>query len=173
MKKSNEERLADIECSITRLTKMHDCVFKVLSIQHKVFKLFEKREEAFNSSVLTIESAQRRVDRSLIFAFGGLGAAGVVASISSASSGTKDFVDITLLAFFYILAAVSFFYGVSEYRGGRNKVQEMRMEFMRAGEFVQGARKEKMVLDNELAQVEAEWRELVPDDLVSEPKSED
>ena len=168
MQKSTEERLANIESSITRLTKMQDCVFKALLILHKTFELFEKREEAFDSVVLSMKSAHRRMDRSLPFMVGSIGILGFIASMYFENSATMDFIIRVMLILIGIAALALFFYGLSQFHRARSEFQEIKMELTQKGEVVPGAREEKRTLDDELAQVEAEWKELVPDELISE-----
>lgn len=167
MQKTIEERLADIESSLTRLTKMQGCVFGALLILHKTSALFGRSERALTSVEESLEPIHRGMDRYLIFMFGGITMLGVAISMTSLYLVTLDFVFKVLSIVFSILTLVSFFFGFWEYSQVRRQHQEAKRKLTQAGEVLVGVEKEVAATDNDLAQVLAEWKELALDELVN------
>jgi Flp pilus assembly protein TadB len=174
MKKSIEERLADIESNITRLTKMQNCVFNLLQAQHKISTFMSETEWSMSSLKQSVESVSQNEDYSLRFMFGALTAMGIALSMTVVYSTTEDFVAGILSLMSFALAVVLFFLSVRYDRRVRSQRKTFfQKEWPEAQEQTQRVKEEAAALDDALAQVVAEWKKLIPDDLASEPKSED
>lgn len=173
MQKSIEGRLTDIESGITRLTKMQGCVFGVLLILHKTSVLIERSERAMPSVKESLEPVHRGTDRPLVFMFGGVAALGVAISMASLYLATLNFGFKVLSVVFPILALVLLLYSFFDSRQTSSQLRGAHKIQAQTAEDFKSAEKEKAAIDDDLEQVLAEWKELVPDDLVSEPKSED
>ena len=173
MKKTTEERLANIESDISRLTKMQGCMFKVLLILHKMSSVIKRSEGAFTLSKESIESAHRSKDRSYIFFFGVISATAFTTSVFSLYRATQDMFFRVFAIVFGILTLVLVLLTFSQYRRSSSQSREAEKISAQSGEYLASAGKEEEALDAELAQALAEWKELVPDDSVSEPKWED
>ena len=173
MKKPTEERLSEIENNITKLTKMQGCVFRLLLVLRKTVHVFEARVATSTLMTLSLESYRQHGNRFLAFTFGAITAIGGGASLLALyySNQDSDFIRISTVLF--ILCFVLFIFAVLEHRQMNSELREAKKETTQAKEVVDAAREEALALDEELAQVLAEWKELVPDDSVSEPKSEE
>jgi hypothetical protein len=173
MQKSNEERLADIENSINRLTKMQGYMFRTLLILRKTVHLFEARQATGTSALVSMESRHRRRDRSLMFLFGGLTAISVANSIFSIDFTALDFTAKFVLGTFYTLGVICFILACLEYYWVESQSREATQELTRTKEVLDVAREEDTALEDEMARILAGWKELFPDDLASEPRPED
>lgn len=173
MQKSIEERLADIESGITRLTKMQGCVLKVLLILDKKSSVIKRSEGAFTLSKESIESSHRSKDRLYIFFFGVISAMAFTTSVFSLYHATQDMFFRVFTIVFGVLTLVLVLLMLLQYRRSSSQSREAEKVSAQSGEYLASAGKEEEALDAELAQALAEWKELVPDDLVSEHKSED
>lgn len=173
MKKSTEERLADIESGITRLTKMQGCVFNVLLILHNMASLIEKSELALNSGEVSLESINQIMNRSIVFMFGAMSLMGVSVSMTSLYLITQELAFRVVTIVVSVFAVVLGIYAVSQYRRASSQIRVARKTFAQRGEDLASTKEEAKALDAKLAQALAEWKELVPDDLVTESKSED
>jgi uncharacterized membrane protein len=148
MQKSIEERLGDLESGISKLTKMQGSVFKALSVLHKTL-----------STVSTKSTNQDSFFVLLPLLFGIAALASFVCSLFSLYLVTHD------IGFkvFGIVFGVFGILLVSIYYPTRRSVNRQLRE----------TKKTMAALEDDFAQVVAEWKKLAPDDLVSEPKSED
>ena len=173
MKKSTEERLADIESGITRLNKMQGCVFEALLILHKTSALLGRSEQSLTEAKRSLESAHRRGGRFLVLMFGAIAVMSLATSTISLYFTTLNSNFIVMSIVCFILFFVLLFFGFLEYRRANRQFQVAEQKLTQAEEVVDIVREEVVASDEDLAQVGAEWKKLVPDDLVSEPKSED
>jgi len=173
MQKSIEERLADIESGITRLTKMQNYVLRVLLILHKTSALLGRSEQSITEAKRSLESAHRRGDRFLVLMFGAIAVMSLATSTISLYFTTLDSNFIVMSIVCFILFFVLLLFGFLEYRRENRQFQVAEQKLTQAEEVVDIVGKEVAASDEDLAQVVAEWKELVLDDLVSEPKSED
>ena len=175
MKKSTEERLANIQSDVIKLIKMQSHIFRVLSIVRKTVRLFEAREASATAALVSTESYHRLMNRSWVFIFGALTAISVansVFAISSIDFTALDFNTKFVLITFYILGVICFAFAGSDYYRARSQSGEVKQELSRIKEVIDVAREEEKTIKDELARVLAEWKELVPDDSVNESKSE-
>ena len=90
MKKSTEERLADIESGITKLTKVQCCVFKTLLILHKRSWMRERLEGSVTSVQASVEHVGQIVDHSYVLMFGSMAVLGVSVSMQAIYYATQD-----------------------------------------------------------------------------------
>lgn len=173
MEKPTEERLADIESGITRLTKMHRCVFNVLLIVRATALLTESMELDLTRAAVSVESISKPVNRSIIFMFGAMTLMGVSVSMLALYHTTLDpafRVATTILG----LSALGLgIYAVFQYRRADSQIRVTEKTFAKIQEDSVSARESAKVLDDAIDQALAEWEELTPDDSVSESKSED
>jgi predicted signal transduction protein with EAL and GGDEF domain len=173
MEKSNEECLADIENSITRLTKMQGCAFRLLSVLRKTVHLFEARVAALTLITVSLEAYRQHGNRFLAFTFGAITVFGGSASLLALYFATEDPTFIRMSTVLFVLFFVLLILAVLEYRQMNSLLREAKKETILAKEITDAAKEEGVSLDEELAQVLAAWKKLVPDDLVSEHKPED
>ena len=173
MQKSTEERLADIESNINRLTKMESCVFKALLILRKTVQLFETRESTSTSVIVSLESYRQHGNRFLALIFGAITVMAFGTSMLALYFATLNSNLIVMFIVCFVLFFVLFLFGFLEYRSANSQYREGKKELTQTKEIIDIVRKEEAVLDDALAQVVAEWKKLIPDDLVSEPKSEE
>ena len=173
MKKPTEGRLADIESGITKLTKMQGRMFNVFLILHKMSSVTKRSEGAFTLSKESIESAHRSKDRLYIFFFGVISATAFTTSIFSLYFVTQNILYRVFAIVFGVLTLLLILLTFSQYRRSSSQSREAEKISAQSGEYLASAGKEEEALDAELAQALAEWKELFPDDLASEPKSED
>ena len=173
MKKSAEERLTDIEGGITRLTKMQGYLLRALIILHKTSAFFGRSERSLTEFRESLEFYHRHRDRFLALVFGAIAVLSLGTSTMALYFTTQNSNFIVMFIVCFILFFVLLFLGVSEYRHANSEFQIATQKLTQAGEVVDIVGKEVAASNEELAQVVAEWKELVPDDLVSEAKSED
>ena len=173
MQKSTEERLAGIESSITRLTKMQGCVFNVLLVMHKISTLISRTEWYMSSLKESVESTSQNMGYAITFMFGTIAMMGITVSMSTLYSATKDFSFMVLCIACFALTVFFLFLAFRYNRRASSQRKTSERELLQAREQAQSDKGEAAALDDALAQALAEWKELVPDDLVSEPKSED
>ena len=173
MQKSTEERLADIESTISRLTKMQGCVFRLLLVLRKTVHVFEARVATSTLMTLSLESYRQHGNRFLAFTFGAITAFGGSASLLALYYAKQDSDFIGISAVLSVLFFVLLIFAVLEYRQMNSELRKAKKETAQAKEVIDAVREKGVTLDEELAQVLTEWKELVPDDLVNEPKSED
>jgi len=173
MKKSNEERLTDIGSSITRLAKMQGCVFKALLILHKTSGLFGKSEQFFTEANVSLESYHRHGDRSLTLMFGAIAVMGIATSMLAVYFTTLNSNFVVMSTVCFISFFILLFFGFLEHRHANSQFQIARRALTEAKEIVVIVRETVAASDKDMTHVVAEWKELVPDDLVSEPKLED
>jgi hypothetical protein len=173
MKKSIEERLADIESDIARLTKMQGCVLKVLLILHKTSSSTKRSEGALTLSKVYIESAHRSVDYFLMFFFGTISATGFVTSMYSLYFATLDIVYRVFAIVFSVLTLVLIFFTFLRYRRTSSQLREAEKMMTQTVEVVDSVAEEMAAADDNLAQALAELEELnlAPDDLASESRN--
>ena len=173
MKKSTEERLADIEGGITRLTKMQGCVFNVLLTLDKISMLIRRAERSTSSLEESVEFTSQAMDDSFRFMFGTITTLGITISITALYLVTKDFLLIVLIIICFALTGSFFFLSVRYNRRAKSQRKTFfRREWPQAREQSRSDKEEAAALDDVLAQVLAEWKELSPDDLVSESKND-
>jgi len=173
MQKSIEERLADIENGVTRLTKMQACAYDTLRTQHKVSTFIMDHDWSLSSLERSVDSASQVTNYALTFMFGTIAALGISASMSASYSVTKDLLTGILGLAFWVLSVVFFFFSFRYHRLANRQHKTINTELLQKREKSQSVKEEAAALDYALDQVLAEWKELVPDDMVSEPKSED
>lgn len=171
MQKPTEERLADIESGITRITKMQGCVFRALLILHRISSLFGTSEQSLTGVEESLGFAHRRMDRSLVLMFGAIAVVGIATSMSSLYFATLDRAFRVMSAVCFISVFGFFFLSFLEYRRANSQFQVAEQKLTRTKEVVDIVRQEVAASDEELRQVVAEWKELVPNDLVSESKN--
>jgi hypothetical protein len=167
MQKSIEERLADIESSITRMTKMQGCMLRVLLILHKTSLLFGRSERSLTEVEQSLESTDRGMDRFLVLFFGAITMLGLATSMLSLYFATMDATARVLSIVFSILALVWFILGFLEYRRVRSQFRGAKKKLTQTEEVVESIEKEVAAANDNLAQIVAEWKELVPDDLAT------
>jgi uncharacterized membrane-anchored protein len=167
MQKSTEERLADIESGITRLTKMQGCVLEVLLVMQKTSMLLRRTERALTSVEGSLEPAERDMDRFLVLFFGSMTMLAIAISLSVVNSATPNFSARVLSIVFSILALAFFIIGFFEYRRASGRVREAKKKLTQTDEVLESAEEEATALGDDLAQVSAEWKKLVPDDLAT------
>jgi len=170
MQKSIEERLGDIESGITRLTKMQGCVFRLLLVLRKTIRVFEARVATSTLMTLSLESYRQHGNRFLAFTFGAMTALGGSASLLALYYAKQDSDFIRISTALLVLSFVLLIFAVLEYRQMNSELREAKKETTQAKELIDAAREDGVALNEELAQVLAEWKELFPDDSVSEPK---
>ena len=173
MQKSIEEHLAGIESSITRLVKTQGYVLRSLFILHKQSVLFTRSERSLTEFKESLESAHQRIDRSLVLMFGAITMMGVATSMLALYYATQRSFFIVASIVCFILVLVFVFFAFLEYRRSNSQFQVAEQKLTQAEEVVDIVGEEVAASDDDLAHVGAEWKELFPDDLVSEPKSED
>lgn len=172
MQKTIEERLADIDSSLTRLTKMQGCVFGVLLVLDNISTLGKRTEWSTRSLEESVESISRNVDYSLRFIFGTLATLGITISTSALYSTTKDFLLAVLSILSLALTGVLFFFAVRYDRRASSQRKTFHSELLQTREQSQSLKEQAVALNDTLAQIIATWRELVPHDLASEPRSD-
>lgn len=173
MEKSMEERLAGIEDSITRLTKMQGCVFGVLLILHKTSTLFRKGEWSTRLLEGYVESSSRDVEYSLTFMFGAIATTGITLSMTAVYSTTGNFLSGVLSLVFFALTVFCLFLAFRYNRRASSERKTFWAQLPQAREQSQNVKEEAAALDDAMAQLLAEWKKLVPNDRVAEPKSGD
>lgn len=173
MQKSIDKRLADIESDITRFTKTQGCVFNVLLILYKMSSLVSRSEQAVVLGEVSLESANQIMNRSIVFVFGAMTLMGVSASMAALYFATRNpnFGVLAIACGIFALAAS--IYAVLQGRRAGGQLRVTRKISAQSGEDLAIAKKKAEALDDKLAQALADWKELIPDDLVSESKSED
>lgn len=171
MQKSIEERLADIESGITRLTKMQGCMLNALLLMEETSMLIRRTELSVTSAKESLKSINQGMDRFIVLFFGAITMLGIATSMLSLYLVTLDFTARVLSIVFPILALVCFFLGFLEYRRASSQIRVTRKTFAQRGEDSASTREEAKAIDDALAQILAEWKELVPDDLVSESRN--
>ena len=168
MKRSTEERLADIESGITRLTKMQSCMFNALLTMHKASSLINRAERAVSFFGVPLESINQSINRSLVFMFGAMTLMGVAVSMSSLFSATQRLAFRVTTIGLGVVALVFLIYAFLQYRSADNQIQGAKKKLTQTYEGFESFGKEATAVDDALTQASAEWKELVPDDLVSE-----
>jgi len=175
MQKSNEERLADIESSITRLVMAQGYVLRSLLILHNISVSFTRSERSLTEFKESLESARQRADRSLVLMFGAITMMGVAASMVALYYATQrsSYLVISIVSFISVFVLI--FFGVLESRRSNSQFQIAEQKLTQTENIVDRVGEEVAASDKELEQIVAEWKELipVPDDLESGPKSED
>lgn len=172
MKRSTDERLADIESSITRLTKMQDCMFHVLLTLHKASSLINRAERAVNFFEASIESINQSINHSLVFMFGAWTLMGIAVSMSFSFSATQRVTFRVTTIGLGVVALVLGIYAVLQYRRASSQIQEAKKKLTQTYEVFESLGKEGTTVDDALAQALAEWKELASDDLVSEARND-
>lgn len=175
MQKSNEERLADIESGITRLVRTQGYVLRSLFILHKQSVSFTRSERSLTQFKESLESAHQRMDRSLVLMFGAITMMGVAASMVALYYATQrsSYIVVSIVSFISVFVLI--FFGVLESRRSDKQLQAAEQKLTQTENVVDRVGEEIAASNKELAEIVAEWKELtaVPDDLASEPKSED
>ena len=171
MQKSTEERLTDIESGITRLVKTQGYVLRSLFILHKQSVLFTRSERSLTEFDESLGFAHRRMDRSLVLMFGAIAVVGIATSMSSLYFATLDRAFRVMSAVCFISVFGFFFLSFLEYRRANSQFQIATQKLTEAKEVVERVGEQVAASDEELGRVVAEWKELVPDDLVSESKN--
>jgi uncharacterized membrane protein len=169
MQESNDKRLTDIESSITRLAKMQGCVFGAVLNLHETSKLFQRREAISTSAVISLESGSQHRDHFLAFVFGALGVLSLTLSAFALYFVTQVSSAAIMSLVSLVLVFVLFFFAALEHRQAN---REFRTAAKETEEAIETIRKEEAALDHELDQMVTLWNKLVPDDLVSESRSE-
>jgi predicted ABC-type exoprotein transport system permease subunit len=152
---------------------MQGRMFNVLLILHKMSSVLKRSEGAFTLSKESIESAHRSKDRLYIFFFGVISATAFTTSVFSLYRATQDMFFRVFAIVFGVLTLVLVLVTFLQYRSTNSQFREAEKISAQSGEYLASAIKEEEALDAELAQALAEWKELFPNDLASEPKSED
>ena len=173
MKKSIEERLTDIESNVTRLTKMQGCVFNVLLLLDRASSLVNKSERAVSFYKVPLESIYQNVNHSLVFMFGAMAFIGVAATMFSLYLTTQDLSYRVAGIVVGIWGLATAIYAVLMHRRASSQIRGVKEKLTQTDESFESFKKEAASLDQALARILAEWRELVPDDLAGESKSED
>jgi hypothetical protein len=168
VEKSTEERLADIESGITNLTKMQGCLFRALLILHRISSLLGRSERSLTELEESLGFAHRRMDRSLVLMFGAIAVVGIATSMYSLYFATLDRAFRVMSAVCFISVFGFFFFSFLEYRRANSQFHVAQQKLTQARGVVDLVGKEVAASDEELGQVVTEWKELVPDDLVSE-----
>ena len=168
MQKPIEERLGDIESDIARLTKMQGYVFRLLLLLRKTVHLFEARVATSDLITTSRESYHQSENHFLVLMFGGITAVGVAASLLALYFATLRSVFIYTSAVLFILCFVLFILGFLEYRYIKSQIRKAKEKTAQTKEVINTIKEGEATLDEELARVLAKWKELVPDDLVSE-----
>lgn len=171
MQKSTEERLADIESGVTRLTKMQACVYEILRAQHKISTFIINQGGSLSSLEQSAESVHQIRNYSLTFMFGTIAALGISASMTATYPVTKDLLTGILGLSFWVLSLVFFVFSFRYHRLANRESKKINAVLSQKREKSQSVREEAASLDEALAQALAEWEELVPDDSISEFKN--
>ena len=170
MQKSVEERIAALESGINRVVKMQTCVFKLVQAEHRISTFINQREWDATSLKDSVESTHQYMNYSLTFMFGGVATWGISFSMLYAYSTTHNLVASVMTILTFIVGCISYFLAV-RYNRLANRQRETTMNEFRQAQSL-NVTEQAAALDNELTQVLAEWKELVPDDSASEPESE-
>lgn len=173
MKKPNEERLSDIENGISRLIKMQDRMFNVLLILDKTTSLIDRAEQVASSFEIPLYTVTHTVNTSIVFMFGALTMIGLSVALSSLHITTQELAFKVVAIVIGIFALALGIYAILQYRSASSQIQGIKKKATQTEEVFDRFKKESAALDDALAQALAKWKELVPDDSVSEPKSED
>lgn len=173
MKKSNEERLTDIESGITRLTKMQDCVFNMLLVLDKMSKLISRAERSVYYLNESTEFTSQVVSSAFAYMFGAVTTMGISISLFALYFATKDLLFRALGIGSIALTLLLLFFVVRSNRHAGSQLKTTKSKLRQTMEQIQSAEEEVSELDDTLTQIVAEWKKLVPDDLVSKPKSEE
>jgi hypothetical protein len=171
MEKSIEERMAAIENAINRVAKMQTCVFRLVQAQHRISTFIGHREWDTTSLKDSTEFAHRYMNYSLTYMFGGMAATGIGFSLLYAYSVAHDFLLRVAVILMLIVSCTSWVLAVRYNRLASRQRKTAESESGREQSL--NIREQAATLDNELARVLAEWKELVRDDLPNEPKSAD
>lgn len=173
MQKSIEERLSDIESDITRLTKMQGCVFNMLVFLRKASVLGEKLEQTIALVKASGETYRWREGHGMALLFGGVAMASLAISIHVLFPTAQDSgLRLSTLVFFSIAVAFILF-SLWEFYEAWRQDRVTKKYLTQVEEDLACIRESAPALNDTLSRVLAEWKALVPDDLVSEPKSED
>lgn len=172
MEKPIEERLAGIESGITRLTEMQGCVFDMLLVLHKITSLISRMEWSTSSVQEFMRSAHQSMNYALTFMFGAVAMLSIAISMLTLYATTDDFVFRISGIVAGTLGAVLIFLSVRYVNRADKERKTFETEWRQAREQAQSMEQEAAALDESLAQVVNEWKELVPDDLVSEPRND-
>jgi len=170
MKKPTEEHLADIESGITKLIQAQGCILRSLFILHKQSILFTRSERSLTEFKESLESAHRRMDRSLVSMFGAVTVIGIGASMLALYYATRHSSFMITSIGCFISVFVLIFFGFLDYRRSNSQFQAAEQKLTQTENIVDGVGEEIAASTKELAQIVAEWKELFPDDSVSEPK---
>ena len=173
MEKTTEERLADIESGISRLTKMQGCMFNVLLILDKATSLSDRAERAVSSFEIPLSSVTDIANTSVVFMFGAFTMIGLSFALSSLYLTTQELAFRILAIVTGIVALALGIFAIFGHRTAKSQIKELKKKSTQTKEDYESFKKEAKALDAELAQALAEWKELFPDDLASEPKSKD
>jgi hypothetical protein len=160
MQKSTEERLADIESGITRLTKMQRCVFDMLLFLRKASVLGERAEQAFTSFEDSRGAFHRREDRGIVLLFGGVALVSLAISIYLLFSDTPDSgLRVAFLVFFFMALALMLFSVWELYRALRQHGAAQKT-LIQTKEALERVREDEPAVNETLAQVLDEWNKL-------------
>ncbi len=171
MQKSTEERLADIENGITRLIRIQRYVPRMLIILQRISGAFIESELSITELKMYLESYHRHGDRFLAFMFGAIAAMSLGTSTIALYFATMNSNFIGMFTVCFILFFVLLFFGFREYRREKSEHQEFEQTFAKHQRAIDRIEERLEELTDDLAQIVDEWNELVPDDLVSEPRN--
>jgi hypothetical protein len=173
MQKSTEERLTAIETSITRLTKMQGCVFNMLVFLRKASVLGERFEQTVALVKASGETYRWREGHGMVLLFGGVAMASLAISIHVLFPTAQDSgLRVSTLVFFSLAAAFMLF-SLREFYEALRQDRVTKKYLNQMEEDLACIRENGPAINDTLSRVLAEWKELVPDDSVSEPKSKD
>lgn len=173
MQKSIEERLVDIDGGITRLNKMHRCVFDMLLLLWKARVFTQRPDQALASIERAQESSRRHEDRAIVFIFGGIAFLSLNISMDLQSSNIQHPVIEAVSLVVPFMALILLLYGLWELFRTWRQSRAARQELAQIGEIVERAKRDEKAINDTLARVLAEWKELAPDDSLDKLKSDD
>jgi hypothetical protein len=168
MRELSEERLTNIESGIARLGKMQTCVFDMLLILRRISEAAERPEQALTSVERVEEYSRQRQDRGIVLIFGAIAVISLIISGSLFfADGENRVIGVMLLAFSFVALGLILL-GIRElYRSWRY----WQMAGRRLAELdgiVERVNEDETAINNTLARILAEWKELAPDDSTSE-----
>ncbi len=173
MQKSIKERLTDIESDIIRLTKMQGCVFNMLVFLRKASVLIERLEQTFALVRASGETYRWRANIGMALLFGGVAMASLAISIDVLFPTAQDSSLRVLTLVLFFIAVALFPFSFWEIYEALRQDRATKKYLNQMDEDLALIREGAPAINDTLTRVLAEWKQLVPDDLVSEPNSKD
>lgn len=174
MKEPDEERLANIESSITRLANMQSCVYSLLRLVYSRSCLSDSIERKMASVEWHLVWHRIESDTALALFMGGIGAVGVAVGLLAVSAVTQGLAVRVAWIVASLLAIVLLAFAASRWSHGRGYLRDAERSCTEPDDYWEIRKKEAAALDQALTQIKTDWERLntIPDEAGRQPDDE-